>query len=446
MKALIIAAGRGIRLEHNFSPKPLTPIFGLTLIERILLTSKLAGIDEFVVVIGYKSHKIIKKLGDGEKYGVEIKYVTNPEWEKGNGISVLKAREYLKNENFILLMSDHLFNESILKKLKEIELKDNNCVLCIDRNLSCKNFDISDATKAWVENGCIKKIGKDIDNYNVIDTGIFLCSPEIFDALEESVSRREYSLSAGNQILSDNGNLKILDITGNFWVDVDDDVSLKSAKKNLIKGLTKLTDGPISKFLNRFFSTRISSKLANYNISPNELTIFSFVMALLTALFFYFGNSYTEIVIGGILAQFSSIVDGCDGEIARLKFKFSEFGTWLDRILDRYADGLIIVGITNYCLRTSSNELVWLVGFLALIGTFMNSYSAIPYDEILKNSIISHRNSFRLGRDIRLFVVFVGAIFNQLFLTLIFFAIITNIETVRRLFVIKYEYRFNERN
>jgi len=304
MKALIIAAGRGNRLKHRFSPKPLTPIFGLTLIERILLTSKLAGIDEFVVVVGYKSHKIIKKLGDGEKYGVKIKYVTNTEWEKGNGISVLKGREYLKNENFILLMSDHLFNESILKKLKEIELKDNDCVLCIDRNFNGKNFDISDATKAWVENGCIKKIGKDIDNYNVIDTGIFLCSPEMFDALDESVSKGESSLSAGNQILSNNGNLKILDITGNFWVDVDDDVSLKRAKKILINSLTKLTDGPISKFLNRIFSTSISSKLANYNISPNELTIFSFVMALLAALFFYFGNSYTEIVIGGILAQF----------------------------------------------------------------------------------------------------------------------------------------------
>jgi len=342
-------------------------------------------------------------------------------------------------------MSDHLFDESILEKLKKTELKDGNCILCTDSILNGKYLNIPDSTKAWVEDSFIKKIGKDIESYNVIDTGIFMCSPSIFDALEESISRGKYSLSAGNQVLSDMGKLKNLDITGNYWIDVDDDESLKNAKNILIKNLTKPNDGPVSKYLNRPISTKISSKLTNYNISPNNITIFSFAIALLSALFFYFGNSYIYALIGGILAQFSSIVDGCDGEIARLKFKSSKFGTWLDRILDRYADGLIIVGITNYCFKTYSYELVFLIGFFALIGTFINSYSAIPYDEVLKNGSVIRKNSFRFGRDVRLFIVFIGAVFNQLFLTLIFIAVITNLENIRRLFVIKHRYQPNEK-
>jgi len=101
-KALIIAAGQGSRLHSitNGNPKPLTNLLGLSLIERVMLSVKEAGVHEFVMVIGYLGNKIKAKLGDGTKYGAKITYVDNDEWQKGNGISVLKARESLnKNLN-----------------------------------------------------------------------------------------------------------------------------------------------------------------------------------------------------------------------------------------------------------------------------------------------------------------------------------------------------------
>jgi len=441
MEVLIIAAGEGKRLNHRFSPKPLIPIFGLSLIKRIILRAKSAGFNRFKIVVGYKADQIMKKLGNGDKYGVEVDYIFNPEWKKGNGISVYKAKAYFQ-ERFILLMADHLFNDSILRKLQQIKPEEDGCILCVDRKLNSDYFDIDDVTKVLVENEKVKSINKRLDRFNAIDTGIFLYSPVIFEALEDSISRGEYSLSAANQILSNQGKLKTLDIGDHFWIDVDNTEDLKKAKKMLIMQLIKPTDGPISRILNRKLSVWISSKLSQFNIIPNHLTLISFFLAVLAAVLFFLGG-YPRIILGGVMAQLSSIIDGCDGEIARLKFKQSRFGGYLDRFLDRYADGLIILGITVACFRSMGANWVWLLGFFALMGTFMNSYTAMQYDEFLLSKAFINQRTFRMGRDIRLFIVFIGAVLNQLIAVLLILAIVTNAESLRRLFIFRHEHQLS---
>jgi NDP-sugar pyrophosphorylase family protein len=118
MKALIIAAGRGSRINNltKEMPKALIPLLGLPLIERAILTTKEAGIREYAIVVGYLGNKIKAVLGNGDRFRVKIDYLENGEWQKGNGVSVLKAKELL-NDNFFLLMSDHIFDARILKGL-----------------------------------------------------------------------------------------------------------------------------------------------------------------------------------------------------------------------------------------------------------------------------------------------------------------------------------------
>ena len=441
MEVLIIAAGEGKRLNNRFSPKPLIPIYGLSLIERIILGAKSAGFNRFKIVVGYKADKIIEKVGNGGKYGVQVDYIFNPEWKKGNGVSVYKAKDYF-HEKFILLMSDHLFDDSILRKLQQIDPEEKYCILCVDRKLNSDHFDIDDVTRVLVENEKVKSINKGLDRFNAIDTGIFLYSPVIFEALEDSISQGQYSLSAANQILSNRGKLKTLDIGDHFWIDVDNTEDLHKAKKILIKQLIKPTDGPISRRLNRKLSVWISSKLSQFNIIPNHLTLISFFLAVLAAVLFFLGG-YPRIILGGIMVQLSSILDGCDGEIARLKFKQSRFGGYLDRFLDRYADGFIILGITFACFRSVGANWVWLLGVFALMGSFMNSYTALQYDEFLISKAFINQRTFRMGRDIRLFIIFIGAVLNQLIVVLLILAIVTNAESLRRLFILRHEHQLS---
>ncbi len=151
MKALILAAGQGIRQKENGDSKPLIPLLGLSFIERVILTAKKSGIKEYQIVIGYKGKRIQKYLGNGEKLGVNIDYIYNDEWRKGNGISVLKAKNYMR-EPFILLMADHLFDYKILFALQKQTIEDDECILCVDKDHH-KYLDVDDATKVFIEDG-----------------------------------------------------------------------------------------------------------------------------------------------------------------------------------------------------------------------------------------------------------------------------------------------------
>jgi CDP-L-myo-inositol myo-inositolphosphotransferase len=152
---------------------------------------------------------------------------------------------------------------------------------------------------------------------------------------------------------------------------------------------------------------RISRLLVKYPITPNQISLFSFLCSMLAAGLFSVG-SYALLLLGGLLTQFASVIDGCDGEVARLKFQSSDYGGWLDAVLDRYA------------------------GFLAITGSFMVSYTADKYDNRMRGR---WGKRLRVGRDLRLLLIFLGALFNQPYLALFVLAIVMNGEAIRRVIV-----------
>ena len=135
-------------------------------------------------------------------------------------------------------------------------------------------------------------------------------------------------------------------------------------------------------------------------------------------------------MLGGVLAQFAPVIDGCDGEVARLKFQERPYGSWLDAVLDRYADAFLLLGLTWHAFAANPDSLILLIGFLAVIGSFMVSYTADKYDGLMRGRI---GQGFRMGRDVRVLLVFLGALFNQVPLTLLVIAVVMNLETIRRL-------------
>ncbi len=173
----------------------------------------------------------------------------------------------------------------------------------------------------------------------------------------------------------------------------------------------KKTDGLVSRYLNRRLSFPITRGLLRVvpNISPNTVTFISFVIGVFGALLF----SLEFGVFGGIAVQLSSVLDGCDGEIARIKDKSSRFGAFFDSILDRYADIFIITGLLVYCLRTLKDRqiftrfllneaIILLLGVFALAGTFQVSYSAAKAQADFSRSF----SRTLQGRDTRMFIIF----------------------------------------
>jgi len=193
-------------------------------------------------------------------------------------------------------------------------------------------------------------------------------------------------------------------------------------------------DGYISKYVNRKASEPIARLLTKTKIKPNQTTWAAFGIAVLSFISFIFGQN----IIGGLLVQLSSIVDGIDGSLARLKGMTSTFGGFLDSVLDRYADILIVLGLTLWSLSHEAYPLIWLAGFLAIVGTICISYTRARIGS-------NHRHLFDQGfmslasRDIRLFLIMLGAVAGQAYFCLIVIAILTNLVVFYRLI---YIYRY----
>ena len=330
MKGLIIAAGKGSRLEHmtKDKPKALIRLLGLSLIERIILTAKQAGIYEFLIVVGYLGDKIKAKLGDGKKYGVKISYIENGEYEKGNGVSVLRAREQL-NENFILLMSDHLFDVRILKELTKYDLK-GTVVLAVDR----KEARPTD-TKVLERDGKIIKIGKNIEESNCLDTGIFLCSPKIFSYLEKTVKENKTELADCIVKVAKEEDAEVFDIgqiesyvskmrktIKPWWIDIDTEGDLKKAKQIIIENSSKGASDFMAHYIHKPIENKLVAFISNFNITPNQLTVIVNILAYTVTALLLLGH----LLPASILAFIVGIADGLDGKLARVKLMTSKVG------------------------------------------------------------------------------------------------------------------------
>ena len=187
-------------------------------------------------------------------------------------------------------------------------------------------------------------------------------------------------------------------------------------------------DGFISRHLNRHISRPVARLLCHTPVTPNQVSFASVGVAL--AAFFAFVYGYH--IVAAILAQASSIIDGVDGDLARLKRMSSPFGGFMDSVLDRYADALIILGLTIWSASGDASHYVWITGFWALAGTFTITYTRSRIEGAPRNLFDRGITSIA-SRDVRLFLVMVGALAGQGLVTLAVLAYLTNTTVVLRL-------------
>lgn len=229
-QCLILAAGNGTRLRSVSGglPKPMVPFRGKPILEYVICRARQAGIDHFVIVVGYRSD-LIRRWFDNRWLGkISVTWVENPDYHKSNGISALKARELI-HENFLLLMADHLFEPETAKVLLKQPLAADEVILAVDRNIDGV-FDLDDATKVRRQGNFIVDIGKEIAGYDALDTGMFLCSPALFDRLESAVTNGNCSLSDGMRRLAAERRLRAFEIGEAHWQDVDTPEALAHAE------------------------------------------------------------------------------------------------------------------------------------------------------------------------------------------------------------------------
>ena len=195
-----------------------------------------------------------------------------------------------------------------------------------------------------------------------------------------------------------------------------------------MKQMASVYDGWVSKHLNRHLSRPMARGLARTPATPNQVSVAALLIAIGSMAAYIAGFGY----LGGIFAQFSSVVDGVDGDLARLNGMTSAFGGFFDSVLDRYADAVILLGLTYWAAGPDAVR-VWAVGFAALAGTFAVTYTRARIEPTQRN-LFDKGIASAASRDVRLLLIMVGSIAGLGFPTLVAIAILTNAVVILRLF------------
>ena len=418
--AAVLAAGFGERLRACGYPKPLVRVAGLSLLERAIRTLRVGGVrGKVLIVVGHRGKEV---AGFVRSKFPDVKVLENPDYSRGNGTSVLCAVPHLP-ARFVIAMVDHTHTPDSVRWLVETP---GDIVAAVDSRPAF--VDPEEATRVRVEAGRVLALGKGLEPYDALDAGLFVCSRAALERLkvEHQGALSWNALKRG--WLASGGEIVACDLAGAPWADVDTPEDLERAVNAVLAATAGSRDGVVSRHLNRRLSRRITRRLLDTPVTPDQVSLLSFALAAASAGALARGS----LALGGLLAQFSSVLDGCDGELARARVESSPGGQVLDAVLDRWADALIISGMA---LGARSDRAAR-AGFLALAGTLLVPYTRARWEAAF-GKVPEEFVGFGATRDVRLGMLTLAALARAPIAALLAVGAGANAEVVRRLLALR---------
>lgn len=403
---VVLAAGRSERLSlvTGGGSKALVRVGGLPLVERAVRLLLASGLEKVLVVVGYHAGPVgavVNRMAPGR-----VRAVYAERWEVGNGASLSAAEPLVAHEDlFVLLTADHVFGEGALDEL----LAAGESTVLVDEAPGSEAW--AEGTRVRVVDGRALAFGKDLHD-PCIDCGVFVLPPQIFACQREAEARGDPSLAGAVTALAGTEAIRAIPVPDrSWWQDVDTPEDLRAARARLRRSLIRRSDGPVSRYLNRPISTRISMAVAPLRLPPDAVSVLALVLALVAAAMLAAGWG----LAGGGLTQLASVVDGVDGEIARLQVRARAAGALLDGILDRLGDTAILAGLGLWALEGSADPRVVLgLTVAAAAGAMLSMASKDRISALGMLPAPERALGFLLGgRDGRLLLVAVGAVLGR---------------------------------
>jgi CDP-L-myo-inositol myo-inositolphosphotransferase len=211
------------------------------------------------------------------------------------------------------------------------------------------------------------------------------------------------------------------------------------ARREVLAGAVRVGDGIVARHLNRPISLRITERLITRPVKPWQVSVGSFLVTLLAGVAFAVGHATT----GGLLAQCASVLDGVDGELARVRYQDSAFGGLYDALFDRVGEAAVIGGMTLYAWLAGAGASAVALGFAALAGNSLSMLLKEKYGTQFQRPWMAEREGrwrwALLGRDGRLFLALLAGVTGQIEWVLAYLAVGTHLQAGARLVQIRSE-------
>lgn len=263
-QALILAAGRGARLDRPNTPKPLVDVGGQPIIVRLIKQLKKEGIKTIHISVGYEAKRIMHTLSGYFGFDAGLIFHKNEHWDKGSAYSVLAAQKHIRG-HFVLAMADHVFEDELVQKMVHTIPNNGVVTALIDPRLDANN-ELSTATKVDHTGGKITDISCGLSKFSGIDAGLFVTSTILFDVLRNIVHHRNNAeLSDGLRVLAKTECLSCVEVQKAFWFDIDSPKDVIKAEMHLRQQMRERKLTPIA-----IDSTTDAQTTFEYRLTTNE--------------------------------------------------------------------------------------------------------------------------------------------------------------------------------
>lgn len=218
MKAVILAAGEGTRLRPltESRPKAMLPVSNRPILEHVVEAVAEAGIDELVLVVGYRRERIQSYFGDGDAWGVDIEYVVQ-EKQLGTGHALLRAEEHVSGP-FLALNGDRIVEAEDVARVVDTLGETGETALGVANAARPSDYGVVSLEGETVVD-IVEKPPRHATRSAVVNAGLYGFTPEVFEALRETETDGELGVTDGVQRLVSRGTVAAVRLRGR-WLDV----------------------------------------------------------------------------------------------------------------------------------------------------------------------------------------------------------------------------------
>jgi UDP-N-acetylglucosamine diphosphorylase/glucosamine-1-phosphate N-acetyltransferase len=224
MKAVVLAAGEGVRLQPITltRPKHLIKVGGKPILEHCLRALKSCGIDEIVLVVHYMADAIRDYFGDGQSLGLKVEYVEQKEvLGTGNAVDVVKP---CVEDVFLLVYGDLLFTVEAVKKVMGLHEKEKPVLtMAVVPVENPEGYGIVEVDDEENVKRIVEKPSREKALSNLANAGIYVFSKEIFEKVRETSAsaRGEWEVTdAISLLLREGKRVLAIEILREDWFDV----------------------------------------------------------------------------------------------------------------------------------------------------------------------------------------------------------------------------------
>lgn len=394
-QAVLLATSTSVRRGHPV-PTALTRCGGVSLIKRALMVLSRNGVRRFVVVVADAEVRRVT-MADAQVAGLEIVWIVNAERPADDAYSLWRSRPHLRGD-FFVAPCDRVFTAAVVKALIAEPL--DAVTIAVGRapvaalpageqaaSLPADTHAIA-LVDVGAKAGLVRELGGRGDAWS---TGVFVASRSLFDALDVvDAAGNTRSLPEALADLTARGAVRAADIGDALWHPARNEFERKRAQSLLVRSLRKSVDGVIARHINRRFSLAATRILMHFPVRPNHVTAFSLMVSIAAAVTAAMATAAAPgwLIVGAVLWQLASMLDGIDGELARLKFAESKFGEWFDTLTDDVGKFMFFVG-SGVGFSTVTGQPIWLQ-ICGLAVAIQLALSLSLYRKLLRTGSGSH--------------------------------------------------------